>query len=495
MLIIVIGLVLYFPTLFNSFVWDDEELIVNNVQVHSLENLPAFFSGSTFNSGGGGNLAGLYYKPLMTTAFSAVYSLVGPNPFFFHAFQVGVHLANSVLVYLIFFYLFKEIALPVSLLFLVHPINAEAVVYVADYQDVLFFFFGALSFWLILNKKKSYWVGLTILLSLLSKETGAVFAVIIFTYLLMFDRAKIKSYVLVSLGAFAVYAFLRFGVAGIFFNKHGLTEITTMNLVERLINIPEIVFTYLKNFFWPVDLAINQQWVVRKISVWPLIVDLLFFVLLIWRRSQEYLRLWLFFFVWFLLGLGFHLQIFPLDLTVSDRWFYLPVVGLLGMLVLSFKPKPVVISILVLILAARTFVREFDWRNGLTLYSHDIKISQNAFDLENNLGVELFRAGDFTAAKTHFERSVALSPRWWTNWNNLGAVVEREGDLALAQAYYRRAIDNGQYYLAYENYAKILYRQDKITELRKFLESEALIRLPYNQTLRQVYSLIIIKGD
>lgn len=437
-------------------------------------------------------MAGLYYKPLMTTAFSFIYSFFGPNATLFHLIQICLHIANAVLVYKILEKLnLKRAAFLVALVFLVHPINSEAVVYLADYQDVLFFFFGALTFWLVLNNKKIYWVALTILLSLLSKETGAVFATVIFVYLILFDRTKIKSFLWSVLTALGIYSFLRFGVAQIFFNKHGLTEITTMGLAGRLVNIPEIIFTYLKNFFWPVNLAINQQWVVRSVGFFPLVLDLLFFLslgFLGWRAKS---RLWLFFFIWFLLGLGFHLQIFPLDLTYSDRWFYLPSVGLLGMLVISLKKiPPWVVLIVLFLLAGRTWIREFDWRDGLTLYRHDIKVSQNAFDLENNLGVELFRIGDFPGAKTYFEKSIALCPRWWTNWNNLGAVVEREGNLVLAQEYYRRAIDNGQYYLAYENYAKILYQQEKFGQLKDFLEKEALVRLPNNPILRQLQYIL-----
>lgn len=497
--LVIIGLLLYFPTLFNGFVWDDEELIVNNSQIQSLENLPAFFSGSTFNSGGGPSLSGLYYKPLMTVSFALVHALFGLNPLFFHLVQVLIHITNAVLVYLILLYIFRSFAFPIALIFLIHPINSEAVVYIADYQEVLFFFFSALMFLLILKTKiprKIFYASLLVLPALLSKETGIIFTTIIFVYLVLFQRAKIFP-AISGLGvSLIIYSFLRFSVAKIFFNKHGLTEISTTSLSGRLINIPEIVTTYFKNFFWPQHLAINQQWIVRSIELLPLLFNIFLAVLLvvitwlIYKSYRQVFKLWLFFLIWFLVSLGFHLQIFPLDLTVSDRWFYLPSVGLLGLIFVVLGLRNFKNTTLFLIIAGllfiRTFIREFDWRDGLTLYSHDIAFSKNAFDLENNLGVELFRAGRIAEAKSHFENSVNLSPKWWTNWNNLGAVYEREGDLPKAESYYRKSIDNGQYYLAYENYAGILIKQKKIAGAKDFLEKEALKRLPYNLRLQKM---------
>ncbi len=514
-LLIVIGLLLYFNSLFNGFVWDDEEQVLNNLPVHSIGNIFQFFSESTFNSGGSGTLGGLYYKPLMTVFFSLIYTVFGPNAFFFHLLQVSIHLASSVIVFLILKRILKKETLSffLALIFLVHPLNTETVVYISDLQDILFFFFGVLGLNYatkgIISLKR--WLILTglLLASLLSKETGVGFIIIIGAYFLFFKRHELLRYIGAICTVAGVYSFLRFVVAGIFFNKHGLSPITVMPLSERILSIPKIIFSYLKTFVFPKNLAINQHWAVKSLTwnnfTMPLMVDLTLFVILVsiaailWKKKSEDLKAYLFFFVWFTTGLGMHLQIFPLDLTYSDRWFYLPMVGLLGMAgtifanskienslkIGTWKLKIFTACLLVIILAlsARTFIRNFDWKDGLTLYGHDIKVSQNSFDLENNYGVELFRHGQMDEAAIHFEKSAQLAPKWWTNWNNLGVVAERRGDYQKAKEYYKKAIDNGQYYLAYENYANILLFQDKDNQKARDFTTESLKLLPYNAKL------------
>lgn len=491
--LVVLGLLVFGNALFNGFVWDDEEMILLNPAVHSLANLLAFFSGSTFNSGGAGSLSGLYYKPLMITTFSILYTIFGPNAAVFHLGQILIHLANASFLFLVLYWLFKSPLIPftVSLIFLVHPINTETVVYIADYQEVLFFFFGIISLWYLLTKPapKILWLSLLLAASFLSKETGLVMAAISAVAVFLFAKDRLKTFLWAALVAFGTYCLLRFAVAGIFFNKHGLTSMSTAPFPQRLINLPAIIFFYLKTFFYPAVLSINQQWIVTRIDFRLVATDLLFFAALVagFVLSSSK-RLYFLFLVWFLAGLGLHLQIFPLDLTVSDRWFYLPMIGLLVMLTITFKKfltQPLILGTIVTVLSLSTFIRTFDWRDGFTLYGHDIKNSPDAFDLQNNYGVELFRRGDFSQAKIHFEKSVTLSPQWWTNWNNLGAIAEREKNYSLARQYYQKAIDNGHYYLAYENMAKLLYFHFTKAEAKSFAR-EALRFLPYNQTLQAV---------
>jgi tetratricopeptide (TPR) repeat protein len=146
-----------------------------------------------------------------------------------------------------------------------------------------------------------------------------------------------------------------------------------------------------------------------------------------------------------------------------------------------------IIGIIIIALSVRSVVRVLNWRNGLTLYEHDEQISKNAFDLENNLGVELYRAGRIEEAKPHFEASTRLAPFWWSNWNNLGVYYQRSGNLELAKVYYKEAMKYNDYYLAYQNYAGVLLNQNKIAEAKQFLEKEALPRLPYNPVLQKMW--------
>src|SRR5258708_27738500 len=88
--------------------------------------------------------------------------------------------------------------------------------------------------------------------------------------------------------------------------------------------------------------------------------------------------------MWFLFGILFHSQIFPLDQTVADRWFYFPIVGILGMIgvlleVFHINLKNIwifsAVLIFVILLSLRTFIRSVDWRDDFTLASHDSKVA------------------------------------------------------------------------------------------------------------------------
>jgi len=387
-----------------------------------------------------------------------------------------------------------------ALIFLVHPAGVESVAYISAVQDIFYVLFGILAFYIVIKNrakfefKNIFLINTLLFLSLLSKETAILFFIIIFIYQLIFDRKFIFENLIFFMMTVGIYALLRFALAGVFFTPYHNAPIVQLSLWQRIMMIPAIFFYYLKLFFYPLDLAVMQHWVIRTLDFRMLLGSLSagILALLLWKKRFN--RNFIFFFLWFIITIFPYLQIFPLDMTVAERWFYLPVVGLLGMMgaVWSKSGNKLVIMgvIIIAIFSIRSFFRTMDWKNGLTLYGRDIKISKGAFDLENNYGVELFRAGDYQEAKVHFLKSTELAPYWWTNWNNLGAVYEQEKNYQKASEYYQKSIDNGQYYLAYENMAKILVLQGKDNPIASGKTDEflrkALEMFPENENLKQI---------
>lgn len=494
LLLIFFGLLIYYNSLTNGFVKDDFVQIVENVKIHSIANIPQIFTGSTNETGGADRVAGIFYRPLMLSSYAVLYSIFGPAPFFFHLFQVIFHILNTLLVYLFTKRFFKNItAFMLALLFLIHPINNEAVVYIANLQEVLFFFFGMAAL-LLLNKNtkisfKTYTLFLFFLfLSLLSKESAILFLIITAAFSYLYCKQNFNSIFFGNLFIFGIYLFLRFGVAKMYQAQESIAEITQASLIERLIHIPAIITYYLKTFFFPIHLSADQFWFIRTLS-WtnfylPLLVSVLFLILIViggfyfYRKDKKLFKTYLFFSIWFLTGLLLHIQILKLDATVADRWFYFPILGLLGMIMLALqqiKIKSVYLKkisfaslvVLLLILSIRTFQRNFDWKDELTLLGKEVKVTPRNFVLDNLYATALINDDQLEKAKPYILSSIKEKP-FYANLNNMAIIYLSEGNKKEAKKYLKQAVSVSRYYVVYENYSNYLLVYDNLDEAEKF---------------------------
>jgi tetratricopeptide (TPR) repeat protein len=312
---------------------------------------------------------------------------------------------------------------------------------------------------------------------------------------------------IISISVGTLYAILRFGIGGIYFIPQSMiVPIARLSLGQRLINIPEIFLYYLKTFFFPSQLIIMQYWIVKikdfQNFYFPLFI--VFFFLLIclitgislYKKNSKLLKFFIFFFVWFLLGLIMHLQIFSLDMTVADRWFYFPIVGLIGMIgvvIQSLNPRYLNVKYLTIILwtcagvvlltlSVRTIVRNVDWHDNLTLLTHDSKILDN-YNLENNIGWDYQQTQDWPDALNHYKKSVALFP-FAENLNNLAHTYIMLNDMGQARVIFYKVLDSSDYQpegysnqLAFSSYF-VLYNYSP--EIAKDFISKALIKSPNN---------------
>lgn len=497
LLIVCVGICVYFNSLFGSFVWDDFLQITDNPMVQSPGNIIGFFLNSTF----GTNITGSFYRPLLSLSFSTLYFFFGPQPFFFHVFQLTIHILNTLLVFRFLKKFFKKkLALFLSLIFLVHPINVEAVSYISGLQEPLFFLFGMWAMYLSLKEKISsrrmILISFLLLCSLLSKETGILFFSAFFLYHVFFRLKKkheMRKVLLITTLPLMAYIFLRFFVAQITTQTNPDIPIETASILQRFFTMPAILLFYLKTFFFPSILLINQQWLILQPNIQfyiPFFICCLFFLTLtvlgvkIYKKRKLLFPIYIFFVLWFLMGIGLHMQIFPLEMTVADRWFYFPMVGILGMIgtVVEIIEKPGVklkkilttIFIFILILLSfRTIVRNVNWNDEIALYSYNVQATDD-YRSEATLGALLLQAGKLDEAQQHLEQSNRINPENPLANLYLGVIYQTKGNIPKAKSLYEKILNEDKTGYAYDNLAQIALYNEKNPAKAKLLAKRAL---------------------
>lgn len=353
LIFIVVGFSLFGSVLHRGFVLDDKKQIVTNTRVHSVSGIPYFFNSSLrfFNEG---NLYSYTYRPFFYSSYSIFYFIGKGEPFIFHFSQILIYSFNCFLVFLFFSRFFEnKLAFALALIFLSHPVNEEVAAYIADFQDVLYFFFGIMALILVIktrniNIKSLLIVTALFLLSLLSKESAVLFIFLTILYVILFKRKHVKYYLLSSFLVTISYFFLRLNAAGTtFMEVAGKTvSIHEFNFLERLIISPKIIAFYIQDLFMPLPELPSVSYLksVELIgSIGPFFVVFSFFssLLLIgfilFKRRNNLFKEYAFFFIWFFAGIILHSQLIPLDIVIAKRFLYFTLVGFLGVFGIIYR--------------------------------------------------------------------------------------------------------------------------------------------------------------
>jgi tetratricopeptide (TPR) repeat protein len=522
--LLAVGFFVYANALPNGFLWDDQKQVVRNTVIRNWENIPVILTSSTFYAGGN-SLMGSFYRPLVSLSYLVNYTVWGLDPFGFRLFQMFFHLFNISLIFFLLKKIFSdagteyggEAAFLAALIFAVHPANVESVIYIGCIGEIFYAFFillASLVFLKGIDRKNGsvkninlILAFLLIFLGLLSKETAIVILPILLIYLLLFTKSKLSVYFKFIAGcgiATGAYLFLRFFVAKLPMVKFHLAPIALAPFWQRLLTIPYEIVSYLGIIFFPRDLSISRQFVVVSASDPKFWLAALFLAavsaMIVFYLVKTKSKIVLFFLLWFAVALAPTLNIIPMDMTMAERWLYVPIIGISAVIGLatvnlvksrSSADQKVfygVVAILILAFGARTVVRNMDWKSGLVLFSHDYGIvsrisPEGSFDLESNYGVELLRAGKIDEAEKHLRKSVALQPKWASSQNNLGVILERQGDLEGALEHYEKSIKAGKRYTAYENKSNLLIELGRYDEARSFL-LKSLPKFPQNNKLK-----------
>ncbi len=549
LLLILAGVGIYHNSLHSPLFWDDEETITKNVFVQSVRHIPDIFRNS-YHAGSGITVA--FYRPLTSLTFLWDYHFWKIKPFGYHLSNVLLHTGNAVLIFLFFGMVFrkKRIAFLSALLFLVHPLNSEAVNYVSNRTDLLMLFFFLLSFWSYVAYRREGKIPLLALsfagyiCSVLSKEMGLVLPLFLLAYEGVVHKPLEIAALAVQTGGhtgrgkmkkmrrleakkktslwliFLIFAAVIIGYTVL---RSTVLNFTNANLITggpgkipfhkdpvvRFLTVSKGFVTYLKLFFLPINLhmeydrpVIHSRWDPSgwlAVAVFCAAAALLFW----WGRKSKDPKI-LFGASWFFIGLlpvsGI---LVPLNNVVSEHYVYLSSAGFFLCAAVAAVElydrsrlrwvRTVMVSagiFLVAVLGAMTFRQNRVWSDPQEFFLHITRITTGSFCANNNAGMEYWKRGDMVKAEEYFRRSMEINPNYAVAVNNVGYIEDTHGNLEKAEQLYARAIWlDSTYLLAKRNLANIYIRMKKYTQAREQIQ-DILRRYPYDQQSRDLLKYI-----
>ncbi|MCP4155200.1 MAG: hypothetical protein GY757_46170, partial [bacterium] len=153
-LLLIINVLLYIGTLNHDFLKDDFRLIVEN---HRIKDFDTFISTIDSKFFAFPDFPYLHYwRPLALFSFYVDYRMWGLNPRGYHFTNIIINAVNSVLIFLVFFFMSEKILFSfiTAVFFSVHPSHVEAVSWVSGRTDLIaaLFIFAAILFFILFRR-------------------------------------------------------------------------------------------------------------------------------------------------------------------------------------------------------------------------------------------------------------------------------------------------------------------------------------------------------
>lgn len=489
----IVPLLLYARVVTFDFVRaDDLDLIAGNQTFLSdLSNLPRAFTRSYFEVEGDLVQQKTYYRPVAILSFMADAARAGADPSAYHLTNVVLHAAVTCLMLwlAIAWGAPPPAALAAALVFAVHPVNTQAVAWIAGRNDLLLAVCGTLSLvaWTHLTRRRRgssdpRALGvhcLTFALAVFSKETGLLFLAIAVLHQGLFIRKPLTRAQQIALGVdvlvIVLWALLR-GRALV-----GMPSEFSMDTLQVVgANAPQLL-AQLRKMLIPIDLNVAPGVQDRDL----LLAAVTLVVLGI--AASRYLTgaMTKMAAAWILLFLLPTLTV--TGLPAYEHRAYVPLIGVMIVCAMASTraPRPAVVAAIVAVLAVMTYARQEAFRNPLTYWTDaardpvfgplaNVNLGQlheadgrlgdarreylRALERDpstpkahNNLGVVLMKLDQPDLALPHFQQETQQHPWNADAWFNLGLFEEMRGNRDAARQHYERAIAaNHAYAPAYE---------------------------------------------
>ena len=416
--------VCYVNALPNAFILDDVLIVAGNEHIRHISPFQLLLQ----SYWGDLSHAGIY-RPLTIFSFSLEYPiwhLWAPG---FHLVNLLLHTLNGWLVFLLVSGLLESpvAALAAAVVYLIHPMQTEAVVSIVGRSELLAatFFFTA---WFAFRKGRTRLAALAYVLAVLSKESAITFPAIAMLDVAL-SGGGIKK-VLESWRRFAVlaacgiaYLALRFHVlGGLGVPPIGQYLDGTMTLTQRWITSGRVFIQYLRLLIAPVRVTGDYDFnsiPVATFRDWDAWLGLILVTALlgtaVWfAKKKPAITMGILFF--FVALLPVSNWIMPIALLMAERFLYTPAFGfalLAGMAWAGIRDrglKRVVAAGVVAFAIPLCISHNYIWQDTLTFHENAARsLPQNAH-ARLGYGFALLRLDKTAEAKFQFEAGLKIKP-------------------------------------------------------------------------------------
>ena len=473
-IILLLSFILYYPTLKNGFVWDDEVYIINNNLIKDLswESIKAIFN----------NFSSDNYAPITDLINAVQFRISGLSPAAFHFGSLVFHLLNGILV----FWFIKllsgnwNIAVITSLLFAIHPMQVESVAWASGGSNLYYaaFFLGSLVAYLYyLQQNLKRYLVISLMFFILSLTSKAV-AVVLPVVLLLIDNYKDRKITIKLFLEKSPFFILSIGMGILTLvlknNVGNVQDITLFSFPQQIIFACYGFITYLFKLFLPLNLSAYYPYPTNGIDIPIQFYKYLFFVLGLTAYiiySHRFSKKIIFGMGFFALTVFLVLQLLPVGGAImADRYCYIPSIGIFYLtgeglnLLWNKKLKYFVIILLsafTIFFFVKTYTRCSIWRNDITLWNDVINRYKTIPIAYYNRGDAFMDGGKYNQAIDDYSKAIALKPNYTKAYYARGTLFMRNKKFDQAEYDFNKALElNPNYSEVYFNRG-ILYMNGK----------------------------------
>jgi tetratricopeptide (TPR) repeat protein len=433
------------------------------------------------------NVEAEFWQPLTWLSHMLDWQLYGPKAGGHHLTSLILHIANTLLAFLLFKRMTDALwrSAFVAGLFALHPLHVESVAWAAERKDVLSLFFGLIALWAYAayaqprfakNRSSAHsgiYYCLALLFFVLSLMSKPMLVTMPFLLLLL-DYWPLQRFTLNAQNSklktllrllWEKLPFLALTLAAcitaywIQASRHNVGGLGQYPLPLRLANSVMSCFLYLRKMLWPFDLAVfypyPDRWPIGQVAAASLLLAGISFLGIQQIRQRPYLAVGWFWYLGTLVPVIGLVQIS--HHAMADRYTYFPLIGIFVMiawgaagLLARTRSGRLALTVgaaaLLLLCAIATPAQVAFWRNSLTLSEHALAVTANNYLAHQNLGAAYEWQNNFDAAFAEFqtafeiESSLRFNPDLPGIRYNLGTALARKGRLDEAKAHFLRVL-------------------------------------------------------